>query len=447
MMKKILIGIALMVAGSTFAQSGLDQTATEIAAQMAPGWNLGNTLEGARTWAVTWENPQRPAVEVFTNDGGLESETVWQSTKTTQEVIDFVKSQGFRSIRIPCAWVWGHIADAENYTIDAAWMARVREIVDYCINDGLYVMLNDHYDGGWMENHIADNDEATKVKNREVLRAIWTQIATEFRDYDEHLLFAGMNEPNADTQAATNNLIEYEQVFIDAVRATGGNNEKRILIIQGPNTDVDKTCQYMNTLPKDIIEGKLAIEVHYYNPWPFCGMTTDEAWGRQAFYWGTANHVRGSNRNSSSNEAEMRAMLGKMKEKFVDKGYPVILGEYGANWREITDTGQSQEKHDASIRSYYHTLNELSREMGIVPMAWDTNQTSRPNTTIIDRNALTVFNQPAMDGIAKSVQPTSIKDLIHKSTAKDGIYTLSGIRIENPKKGLYIVNGRKVLFK
>ena len=143
----------------------------------------------------------------------------------------------------------------------------------------------------------------------------------------------------------------------------------------------------------------------------------------------------------------MRAMLGKMKEKFVDKGYPVILGEYGANWREITDTGQSQEKHDVSIRSYYHTLNELSREMGIVPMAWDTNQTSRPNTTIIDRNALTVFNQPAMDGIAKSVQPTSIKDLIHKSTAKDGIYTLSGIRIENPKKGLYIVNGRKVLFK
>ena len=142
---KRLLTICMLITSACIlhAQSGLDKSATEIAKEMMPGWNLGNTMEAARNYAITWETPNRPAVEVFTNDGGLESETMWQGTKTTQEVIDYVKSCGFKSVRIPCSWAWGHISNAQDYTIDATWIQRVREIVDYCINDGLYVILNE----------------------------------------------------------------------------------------------------------------------------------------------------------------------------------------------------------------------------------------------------------------------------------------------------------------
>ena len=183
---------------------------------------------------------------LFNNVAGLAAETSWQDTKTTQKIIDFVKAQGFRSVRIPVAWVYGHISDADAYTIDTAWMNRVKQIVDYCINDGLYVVINDHWDGGWLEEHIADTNSATIAKNKAVLTAIWTQIAEKFKDYDEHLLFAGLNEPNTEEspKASTiNNLLNYNQTFIDAVRATGGQNATRVLVVQGPSTDIGKTVK------------------------------------------------------------------------------------------------------------------------------------------------------------------------------------------------------------
>lgn len=140
---------------------------------------------------------------------------------------------------------FGHISNASTYTIDQAWMNRVKEVVDYCINDGMYVVLNDHWDGGWLEEHIKDSNAATIAKNKEILKTLWTQIANAFKDYDEHLLFAGLNEPNADNQAATNNLIQYNQAFVGAVRATGGNNARRVLVVQGPSTNIEHTCNFM----------------------------------------------------------------------------------------------------------------------------------------------------------------------------------------------------------
>ena len=224
-MQKLLLTIAFVLTthvsqAQSTQQVMNDLTAMQVAEQMAPGWNLGNTLEAGNN-AYNYKN------------SGIGTETSWQPTKTSQAVIDYVKSLGFRSIRIPCAWVMGHISNASNYTIDSRWMERVKEVVDYCINAGLYVILNDHWDGGWLENNIASNDASLKAKNHEVLKSIWTQIAETFKDYDEHLLFAGLNEPNADNQAATDNLLAYEQTFIDAVRATGGNNARRILVVQG----------------------------------------------------------------------------------------------------------------------------------------------------------------------------------------------------------------------
>ena len=184
------------------AQKNMELTAQEVAQRMMPGWNLGNTLEGNISWG---SNPAK----LFENNGGLAAETAWQGTKTTQAVIDYVKSLGFRSVRIPCAWVWGHIADADNYTIDAAWMNRVKEIVDYCIKADLYVLLNDHWDGGWLDDNLTATG-AQKEKNKTVLAAIWTQIATTFKDYDDHLVFAGQNEPPIDKESDVSKLVEYQ---------------------------------------------------------------------------------------------------------------------------------------------------------------------------------------------------------------------------------------------
>ena len=441
-MKKIFsLLLTSLVLISAHAQEGFEHTAPEIAARMGVGWNLGNTLEAGNN------------AHNFTNKGGLTAETSWQGTKTTQQVIDYVKELGFSSIRIPCAWVMGHISDATTYQIDQQWMARVKEIVDYCINADLYVIVNQHWDGGWLENNIKAKGD-NKTKNMEVLEAIWTQIAEAFKEYDEHLLFAGLNEPNAENQSETDALLEYEQLFINTVRATGGNNSLRMLIVQGPSTDIEKTQKYYNTRPADPAgEGRLMMEVHYYNPWQFWGMEKDEGWGNVFYYWGKENHVAGSkhNPNWDCEEAAMERLLDQMKVKFVDKQIPIILGEFGANWRNISSmSDESQEKHDASIRLHYYTLTKLALERGMEQMMWDTNYCNRPSMTIVDRKNLKVYNNYMMDAIQQALtgQDTGISALA--TTASDAaVYDLAGRRIDNSQqmKGLFIQNGRKYIIR
>lgn len=449
-MRKILTIIICMVAMMPLhAQKNMELTAQEVAQRMMPGWNLGNTLEANVSWG---NNPAK----LFENNGGLGAETAWQPTKTTQAVIDYVKSMGFRSVRIPCAWVWGHIADAGNYTIDATWMNRVKEIVDYCIKDSLYVLLNDHWDGGWLDDNLTATG-AKKEKNKAVLTAIWSQIANEFRDYDDHLIFAGQNEPPIEKQSDIPALVEYQQTFIDAVRATGGNNEKRLLVVQGPSTDVEKTCKWLAAkMPTDPIGNKLAVEIHFYYPWNFWGMTEDASWGNMFYYWGEGNHVSGSKHNPTWGEEEqMTGWANQLKAKFVDKGIPVINGEYGVIWRTITGANESQEKHNASIQYYYKFMNQMCMERGIVPMVWDINNCSGTNNmTIIDRKNLTIYNHYMMDGIHEAMEavgiPVSAIPTVRndKADGDDRIYDLSGRLVtykpaQQLPKGIYIQNGRK----
>ena len=441
--KLLLLLMLFLPLFTATAQTGLDQTAAQIAAKMGVGWNLGNTLEAGNN------------ANNYTNRGGLGAETYWQSTKTTPQLIEYIKSLGFRSIRIPCAWVMGHISNPDDHTIDPQWMERVRQIVDYCTSAGLYVLLNDHWDGGWLEEHIKDTDPNTIAQNKATLRDLWTQIATQFRDYDEHLLFAGLNEPNADTQAATDNLIAYEQVFIDAVRATGGNNLKRVLVVQGPSTNIDHTCNYFDiTKLTDPTPNRLCVEIHFYYPWQFWGMTKDESWGNQFYYWGSGNHVSGSRHNATwGEESDMRREAQKMKTHFVDKGYPVINGEYGVMWRVVSGAGESQQQHDASIRAYYKYMNELCLEMGIVPFAWDTNwcpaHTRSTDTpmTIVDRQQLSVYNPLMMDAIDDVLRTTAVSlPAPPRAVAPAGAtYDLSGRRhtSSHAPHGLYIVDGKK----
>ena len=432
---------------SSFAQQQMELTAQEVTQRMMPGWNLGNTMEAGNGESC-----------LFTNNPGLAAETWWQDTKTTQAIIDYVKSQGFRSIRIPCAWVMGHISNAETYEIDPSWLARVKEVVDYSLHAGLYVVINQHWDGGWLENHI--NDATLLSKNKTILNKIWQQIANTFRDYDERLLFAGLNEPNADTQSATNNLLEYEQEFINTVRQTGGNNEKRILIIQGPSTNIDHTCNFMKTLPTDPTEQRLMIEVHYYAPWQFWGMENDESWGKVFYYWGQGNHVSGSQHNATwGEETDVEEELEKMKKQFGDKGIPVYIGEFGANWRTMP-AGENQEKHNASIKTHYRVVMQKAMEKGMIPVVWDTNYRGMPSMTIINRKDLTIYNPYMLDGIHEAMEAvgipvTAVTTLKYdKSNTDQNVYDLSGRRVaesliakKNLPKGIYVQNGKKCIIQ
>lgn len=434
-MRRLLTIVMMTATLSAVAQQNMELTATEVAARMAPGWNLGNTMEAGNN------------ANNFTNKGGLNAETYWQDTKTTQSVIDYVKAQGFRSIRIPCAWVMGHLSDAATYTIDTQWMARVKEIVDYSLNAGLYVVINQHWDGGWLENNIADKSKM--AVNKTILEAIWKQIANAFKDYDERLLFAGLNEPNAENQAATDNLLEYEQTFIDVVRQTGGNNEKRVLIVQGPSTNIDHTCNYMKTLPDDPAKQRLMVEVHYYAPWQFWGMEHDESWGKVFYYWGAGNHVSGSQHNATwGEESYVEEELEKMKKQFGDKGIPVYIGEFGANWRTMP-AGENQEKHNASIQTHYRVVVQKALEKGMIPVIWDTNYRGMPSMTIINRKNLSIYNQYMLDGIHEAMEavglPVSAMQSVGMNVLKkdEKCYDLQGRLTSSLSRGIYIQNGKK----
>ena len=453
MMRKTLLILTVLQCTVSFGQTQLPN-AVDIAGKMYPGWNLGNTLEGGGS-----DN-------IYTNNGGLGAEKAWQGTTTTQTIIDFVAAQGFKSVRIPAAWVMGHITDGEEgMTIDADWMARVKEIVDYCINAGLYVILNDHWDGGWIQGTFGDISAATIEKNSAKMKRLWTQIAEAFKDYDEHLLFAGLNEPEADTQQETEALMQYEKAFIEAVRETGGNNASRTLVVQGPNTSIELSSQWLDVSKfNDSANNALMVEVHYYSPPQFTGVWEGPNGDEPFYFWGAANHVpSGSYARYNctwGEEAYVREQFDMMKTSFVDKGVPVVLGEYGANWREFSNSS-IQKKHDASIWLFHKIINEEAIKRGIIPYVWDINNPNRYGTggimCIIDRSVPSVFDTNSLNGIMAGVAaahwggPTSgIEGLVMPSKARphtSAIHDLSGRVVPSGTKGLLIVDGTKRICK
>lgn len=433
-MKKSIIAISLAFMISSSAHS---QTAMAVASEMYPAWNLGNTLEaGPCSWL----------------DNKLDYEIGWQSSRTTQQIIDYVKELGFRAVRIPCSW---YIHMDDNYNIDVKWMDRVQQVVDYCIKDGLYVLLNDHHDGNWVEGSFVGLTETDIKKNCFIMGMMWKQIANRFRNYDNHLLFAGMNEPNAVTDKSEDKakdveiLLRYEQAFVNAVRQTGGNNKTRILVTQAPCTNINSAYEY-DILPSDPTPNAMMVEVHFYAPYNFVMMEKDESWGYRAFYWGECNHVEGSNHNSTDEEAYVIEQMRLMKKKYTSQGIPVIMGEYSTTWRTMPQ-GESQEKHDASIYSWYNAVTKYAIRNGIIPFAWDTNSCQRPTCTIIDRKNLAILNKYAYNGIMDACESvkwpyTSIENVPYPSSSSTSelIYDLSGRRIDSiPQNGMYIYGGKK----
>ncbi len=355
--------VAFYIFISLPAQSQLP-TAQQVAGQMKVGWNLGNTLE-----AICGEN-------------------AWGNPNTTQALINSVKAAGFNVVRIPCAWD----CHTNNGVIDAAWIARVKTVVDYCISNNMYVILNIHWDGGWLENNCTTSAQ-TAVNAKQ--QNYWTQIATYFKNYDERLLFASANEPAVSDATGMAVLLSYHQTFINAVRATGGNNSSRSLIIQGPSTNIDNTYNLMNTMPTDQTANRLMVEVHYYVPWQFCGLTADASWGTMFYYWGNGYHsTTQPDRNSTwGEESEVERALGLMKTKFVDKGIPVIIGEYGAIKRS---NPADLSTHLASREYFNKYVTSSSRNKGMVPVYWDN---GAADFGIFNRTTAAVSDQGVVNAI------------------------------------------------
>jgi aryl-phospho-beta-D-glucosidase BglC (GH1 family) len=345
--------------------TGMKSTAAQLAAKINIGWNIGNTMEAI---------------------GG---ETAWGNPKVTNDLIKQVKQSGFNAIRIPCSW--NQYADKTTAKIQDAWLNRVKEVVQYCVNNDVYVILNIHWDGGWLENNCTP-EKKDSVNDKQ--KAFWEQIATTFRDFDEHLLFASANEPNVDNAAQMDVLLSYHQTFINAVRSTGGRNRYRVLVVQGPGTDIEKTNSLMSALPVDAIPNRMMAEIHYYTPYQFCLMDKDESWGKMFYYWGQNYHsTTDATRNASSGEeTDMNKFFGMMKTKFVDKGIPVILGEFEAI-RRTSLTGSDLTLHLDSRSYFFKYLVKQAKANGLLPFYWDT------GNGVINRSNNSVYDQKALDSL------------------------------------------------
>jgi hypothetical protein len=261
----------------------------------------------------------------------------------------------------------------------------------------MYVIINAHWDKGWLENRVNLASHAEVNQRQE---AYWTQIAEYFKDYDARLLFAGSNEPNVHDATAMSVLMTYHQTFIDAVRATGGNNSSRTLIVQGPSTDIEETNKLMTTMPTDQIDDRLIVEVHYYTPYQFCLMPKDEDWGKMFYFWGKNNHsLTDVTRNANwGEESDVEKYFGWMKNKFVDKGVPVIIGEYGAYKRKLCPPSD-QLLHDASVEYFHKYIVKSSTSKGIIPFYWDTPDGlfNRSTGAVQDRGILNAIMQGVND--------------------------------------------------
>lgn len=357
--------------------SGMGSTAAQLAAKMKLGWNIGNTMEATN------------------------GETAWGNPKVTKQLIDLVKANGFNAIRIPCSWNQ-YLANADKAEIQTTWLNRVKEVVQYCVDNDMYVIVNIHWDGGWLENNVTvAKQEANNAKQK----AFWEQIATALRGFDEHLLFASANEPNVEDAAQMAVLTSYHQTFIDAVRSTGGKNAYRNLIVQGPSTDIEKTNKLMTTMPTDKVANRIMAEVHYYTPYQFALMDKDADWGKMFYYWGKDYHSKtDTERNATwGEETDLDKFFLSMKTQFVDKGIPVILGEFGAIKR--TDlTGDNLTLHLASRAYFLKYVVKQSKANGLIPFYWDAGNLGTNTMSLFDRSNNTVYDAQALTALKEGLQ-------------------------------------------
>ena len=341
-------------------------TSVQLTQVMGVGWNLGNSLDAI---------------------GG---ETAWGNPMVTQQLINAVKAAGFDTLRVPVAW--SKFSDPVNFVIQSSWMDRVEQVVNYGLNADMYVIVNIHWDEGWMQPTYAQQNY---VNNR--LSIMWEQIATRFRDYDERLLFAGTNEvmvegdygtPTEEYYTVQNS---FNQTFVDTVRATGGGNATRHLVVQGFNTNIDHTVNFAD-IPVDTVANRLMMEVHYYDPYNF---TLNE--NSSITQWG-AIATDPNATETWANESWVDAQFQRMKTNFVDQGIGVILGEYGVISRP------NVANHEI-YRTYWNEyITESAVNHGLVPVYWDNGYAGNAGMAIFDRNNGNQLYPNIIDAIVSAVE-------------------------------------------
>ncbi len=325
-----------------------EMTALELTKLMGNGINLGNTMEAyTHSYGKTDIWPE-------------ESENTWGQPTTTQEMITGMKEAGFDSLRIPVAWTNAmSFYEDGDYTIDPSYLDRIEEIVNYAINADMYVIINDHWDGSWW-GMFGSETEATREAAMEMYKSMWSQIAERFKDYSDKLIFESANEElgdrlnDKDVAKDSGSLSKSEcyetankinQTFVDLIRASGGNNDKRFLLIAGYNTDITMTCNNKFKMPTDTIANKLILSVHYYTPWDYCGVDSLDQWG-------------------SKQDFEEMNRLMEMLSKFTEQGYGVIIGEYGV-------LPKKNGSYKGDIERWTNNFLDNCDYYNFCPMLWD----------------------------------------------------------------------------
>lgn len=347
---------------------GLQPAATNIPASMplpmpTYGWNLGNSLEA-----------------------------IWGFTYPTAAPLYTAANAGFNAVRIPCAWDFNATTNGNTYPINPTYMTKVKQTVDYALDAGMYVVINAHWDGGWLDANITTNSDP--VVNAK-MNSYWTQIATTFAGYDNRLLFAAANEPPSESPAEMRTMMYYYQTFVNAVRGAGGHNTNRWLVLQGSG---DTT--WLNALPTDPTPNRLMVEYHNYTPWQFTQLTSDQTWGNMFYFWGPAYHYSGNpSRNATwGEEGFIDSGFQQLTDQYVSKGIPVLVGEFQAAGKSFL-TGTDAAYNRASALYWNKYLVDSAIAHGLSPFYWST-----PNSPF-DMNTGAVYDPQMVSVLTGGTAP------------------------------------------
>jgi len=327
------VAAAAPAAGAGLGAPVTDLDAWGAAKRMGIGTNIGNTLDNTTTWETGWGNP-----------------------RITKDYIQKLAALGFRTVRLPVAWD----AYAHDGRIDPDKLARVGQIVDWASQAGMFCVVNIHWDGGWIdsddEKRFAKTYHTFSPEAERKFQSYWSQIAGYFADRDQHLVFEGLNEETnfsgtGSEEKAYATLAHVNQLFIDTVRKSGGNNATRLLIITGYSTDIVQTTNGHFSLPTDAVPHKLLLSVHYYTPWAFAGMDRDDGGQKMQPTWGSASDV-----------AELNRLFDRMSDFSHRNDIPVFLGEFAPN----------PVKERASRVRWMLAVAQGALARQMVPVLWET---------------------------------------------------------------------------
>lgn len=325
------------------------------------GWNLGNQFE------CSAPGMDGESMQIGNPDGADNAETAWGNPVVTKKLIKAVKNAGFDAIRIPVRWQC-HITNPAAMSVSKEWMARVKEVVDWCLAEDMKVIINVHHDK-WLEGRPFYKN---KEENNQKLALLWMNIATAFQAYDYRLAFAGTNEvhvkdnwgkPEPENLEVQNS---YNQTFVDVVRSMGGNNEKRHLIVQTYVCNPDFGINNGDfIIPVDPIEGNgnnyMSVEFHYYTPWDYAGECKYYYWGQPYSQYGTV---------SPSNETDLIKFMDNVYKTWSMKGLGVVIGEWGVT--DHVKAGEEEKIHE-NMTYYCNFLCKQARKRGYSTFVWDNN--------------------------------------------------------------------------